>query len=67
MEDHLTMDKWDDFTLLLQENKMHDFLNVIYMIRDLLENKTIEMKNIILESATYWKKNKPFAHEEIIN
>ena len=35
MEHNLTMENWDKFTIILQENKLQEFLNKIYMHRNL--------------------------------
>ena len=60
------MDKWDAFTLILQENKLNEFLNKIYMNKDLVEDKMKEMKTIILETANEWDKSNTYEQEEII-
>ena len=36
------------------------------MKKDLLDDKTKEMKSIILETAIEWNENNPFEHEEIM-
>ena len=56
------MDKWDNFTIVLQDNQEHKFLNNIYIEKDLTENEYKEMKNIILDVAIEWKENNPFEH-----
>ena len=55
LEHNLTMENWDKFTIILQENKMQEFLNKIYMHRNLAVAKAKDMKEIILQSAEDWK------------
>ena len=45
--DTLTMDKWDELTILLKENNLNNLLDIMY----LNTNKDRNMKDTILESA----------------
>ena len=67
MENNLTMDAWDTFTIILKENQLQELLNQIYMHKNLAVAKANEMKSIILQTAEVWKNKKPSEHGEIIN
>ena len=60
MGGHLTMDKWDTFTVMLKDYQLQEFLNKIYLNKDLIEDKQKDMKQTIFETAKEWIKNNPF-------
>ena len=66
MEGHLKKEKWDAFTLILQEHKLNELLNKIYTNKDLIDDKMKEMKTIILETAIEWDKSNSPEQKEII-
>ena len=51
LKQNLTMDAWDEFTILLKENKLQAFLNEIYKHKQLAMANSAQMKVIILETA----------------
>ena len=55
MTNNLTMDAWDNFTIILKENQLQELLNQIYKHKNLATAKADEMKSIILENAIIWK------------
>ena len=61
------MEAWDDFAVVLKENKIHELLEQIYQHPKLAIAKANEMKIIIHENAISWKNNKPNDQRDIIS
>ena len=55
MDNNLTMEAWDTFTIILKENKKKEILKQNYRHKNLAVAKANEMKSIILENAVIWK------------
>ena len=59
------MDAWDKFTIILQENKMQDYLNKVYKHKHLATAKANDMTAIIQETAQEWY-DKHNEHNDLI-
>ena len=44
MTEPFTMEKWNQFELILKDNELQELLNKIYLNKDIIDDKNKEMK-----------------------